>query len=328
MTKIVWYPIVIVLIILLIVIYSIYDNNRVKIIQQVIRIESLPKDLDGYTILQISDLHEKRFGNNQSGLINKINSVSYDTLVITGDMLVHESSKNYRPFYDMLDGISNKDTILFVPGNTDPPIYYLDKQGNYIKTDFYEGMENRGVKTLETLYSDNKGESSLHFVDFELSFQTQSYIELTKEKLVSKHSELSEVKVEKEIQSYRYVASLENIESSDVIIALTHYPVVDLRIDSIIADSQKSILNYDLIMAGHYHGGQIRLPLIGAIFVPEAWDEKKGFFPPKDRVKGLWEYRGIKQYVSAGLGSSNARPYLNFRFFNTPEINVLTLKAK
>jgi predicted MPP superfamily phosphohydrolase len=40
-------------------------------------------------------------------------------------------------------------------------------------------------------------------------------------------------------------------------------------------------------MAGHYHGGQFRIPFVGALFVLEAWYEKSGLFPPQDRVKGL-----------------------------------------
>ena len=83
---------------------------------------------------------------------------------------------------------------------------------------------------------------------------------------------------------------------------------------------------YDLIVVGHYHGGQMRLPLLRALFVPKPWYERKGFSPPQDRVNGLWEFKQIKQYVSIGLGSSNAIPFLKFRLFNPPEMNVLTLK--
>lgn len=116
--------------------------------------------------------------------------------------------------------------------------------------------------------------------------------------------------------------------SDEIVIALNHYPIADERIDYIKKDPATEWVDLDLIIAGHYHGGQIRVPFLGALFVPEPWYEPHSFFPPQDRVKGLWEYAETKQYVSAGLGTSDAIPFLKFRLFNPPEINVMTLKEK
>ncbi|KHE66951.1 hypothetical protein LD39_20070, partial [Halobacillus sp. BBL2006] len=117
-------------------------------------------------------------------------------------------------------------------------------------------------------------------------------------------------------------------EDNEVLIALNHYPVIDERIDQLKGTTYYKFRDYDLIIAGHYHGGQIRIPFLGALIVPEAFYDFGGLFPPQDRVKGLWEYKGVKQYVSAGLGSSDAVGFLNFRLFNTPEINLLTLRRE
>ncbi|MFV2047228.1 metallophosphoesterase [Metabacillus sp. YM-086] len=304
---------------IIMVIYTIWDNNRVAILEEDILVEDLPNELEGFKILQISDLHEKEFGQNQENLIKKINSINYDILALTGDYLKDQESTNYSATYKILDGIYNKEHVLFVPGNTDP---YVNVNGSMSKNPFILGLEQRGVKLLNSIYMINKDGASVEFVNFEFSILTPT----SKSEIPNYGEPTTSVKDIKHLLTE--MDSLKNENNSNVLIALSHYPVVDARIDQIMENPAQIFRNYDLIMAGHYHGGQIRLPFVGALFVPEAWYERNGLFPPQNRVKGLWEYRDTKQYVSAGLGSSNTIPLLSFRFLNTPEINVLTLKRE
>ena len=81
------------------------------------------------------------------------------------------------------------------------------------------------------------------------------------------------------------------------------------------------------MLAGHYHGGQWRIPFYGAIFIPDAFSEIY-LFPNQDEVKGLVTWGDTNQYVSAGLGASSNYKFLEFRLFNSPEINLLILKSK
>jgi len=106
---------------------------------------------------------------------------------------------------------------------------------------------------------------------------------------------------------------------------LNHYPFPTNLTDSQIEAHQH--LDYDLILAGHYHGGQIRLPFIGALYIPSYDRENKNsdLFPDQNDVKGLSYFGETPQYISTGLRSSNVVPLLNFRLFNTPEINLITL---
>ena len=303
----------------ILVAYTYCDNNRIKIIVQEIGIDNLSDDIDGYKILQITDIHEKVFGDNQENLIEKINSIEYDAIVFTGDMLINGDSKNYQPIYKLVEGVKNKDLALFVPGNSDPTSYVYDGKGKLRKHEFIEGLEMRGVKYLESIHTVVRGTSSIHFVDFELS-------------ILDLQNGLSEgdttVFIQHRNQLLKEMVKLDSTKSTDVVIALNHYPIVDARIDQLINNPNAVFRDYDLIIAGHYHGGQIRLPFIGALFVPEAYYERSGLFPPQDRVKGLWEYKQTQQYVSAGLGSSQTVYFLQFRLFNTPEINLLTLKNR
>ncbi|WP_181274648.1 metallophosphoesterase [Brevibacterium oceani] len=73
----------------------------------------------------------------------------------------------------------------------------------------------------------------------------------------------------------------------------------------------------DLIMAGHTHGGQIRVPFWGAPVTNCDLD--------RTRARGVFSYRGSLVEISAGLGFS---PYSPVRFACRPEVSVLELVAR
>jgi len=75
----------------------------------------------------------------------------------------------------------------------------------------------------------------------------------------------------------------------------------------------------DLSLCGDTHGGQVRLPRIGAIYTEAGW------FPDLNGayVKGLYEKDDAHLYVSSGLGNYP----IPLRLFNRPEIAVITLKG-
>ncbi len=74
---------------------------------------------------------------------------------------------------------------------------------------------------------------------------------------------------------------------------------------------------FDLVFSGHAHGGQVRLPFTQGLIAPD-----QGFFPKL--TSGLHEKNGKFLMISRGLGNPLKYP----RFFNAPEIVVLTLKCK
>jgi predicted MPP superfamily phosphohydrolase len=74
---------------------------------------------------------------------------------------------------------------------------------------------------------------------------------------------------------------------------------------------------YDLVLAGHTHGGQVRLPGVGALVT--------NCDLPRDRVRGLSRWSGSWLHVSGGLGTSKYAP---FRFACRPEASLLTVVPK
>ncbi|WP_079515130.1 metallophosphoesterase [Rossellomorea marisflavi] len=73
----------------------------------------------------------------------------------------------------------------------------------------------------------------------------------------------------------------------------------------------------DLVLSGHAHGGQVRLPFIGGLVAPD-----QGLFPAY--TEGLYKNGDTRMVVNRGLGNS----IIPLRIFNRPEVVEITLLAK
>ena len=73
----------------------------------------------------------------------------------------------------------------------------------------------------------------------------------------------------------------------------------------------------DLVLTGHAHGGQVRIPYIGGLFAPA-----QGFLPEYDR--GIYVKNETKMVVSRGVGNS----LFPVRINNPPEIVIIELESK
>lgn len=97
-----------------------------------------------------------------------------------------------------------------------------------------------------------------------------------------------------------------NLENYDYKIMLSHYP-----------DNADYLLKYnvDLILSGHSHNGQVRLPVIGKIITP---NYAKKYYDP------YYKINDTLLYISGGIGNST----MNFRLFNKPSFNLYRLVNK
>ena len=78
--------------------------------------------------------------------------------------------------------------------------------------------------------------------------------------------------------------------------------------------SEITVEKADLVLSGHTHGGQIRLPWLGSISgMPNILGREYDL--------GLFDYQGTNLLISAGLGETGPRA----RLFNPPEIILLNL---
>ena len=81
---------------------------------------------------------------------------------------------------------------------------------------------------------------------------------------------------------------------------------------------------FDLIISGHMHGGQMRVPYLGGVISPRSsWASGKKILFPK-YVGGRYRIKNTELIVSRGLGN----PMIIPRVFNRPELVCITLKHK
>jgi predicted MPP superfamily phosphohydrolase len=91
-------------------------------------------------------------------------------------------------------------------------------------------------------------------------------------------------------------------------------PAILLAHEPDYADISAATGRFALQLSGHTHGGQVRLPFVGPLFLPR-WGRK---YP-----QGFYKVKGMLLYTNRGLGTA----HLTLRFNCRPEITVFTLKA-
>lgn len=308
-------------------IYTIYDNKRFIVVEQEITVSNLPNSFDGYRILQISDLHGKYFGENQDKLLSAINSVDYDCILFTGDMNKYEDSdiSSSQAVLDLIYGLENRNTVLWVDGNTGPfAAETINGSCTGKLTDIGEMIESAGVKILLLPIKITKAGESIWFVPELCQADIQMNYLSVSEDMFDNANDFQNV------QSYGH--SLQEWynqlnQNQQIKIRVNHFPIQAKMTKT--DWNSLGYLDYSLSIAGHYHGGQIRLPFIGALYIPSPTSGvMNGYFPKQNEVKGLNRILDMQQYISSGLGASASVSFLNFRLLNTPELNLITLKCE
>jgi uncharacterized protein len=252
----------------LFVLYAAYDNNRIVIREETVVIDHLPASFDGFTVLQISDLHSKRFGAGQRRLVNLINGLEYDMIAFTGDMIDY-GQHDLSPFLELLDGIENKDHAFFVSGNTGPHDY--DKFTGE-KDQRSDVLESAGLILLDVPYRLEREDGHIWVADAFFRQRSQSFAQ---EPVLQ--SLYSEIELQRQVAYHsRLLEIFEDISERDVLMGVVHYPYRPQLLESSVNRLEPP---YDLVLAGHYHGGQIRIPFYGALYIPDGTSTRRGFFP-------------------------------------------------
>ncbi len=94
--------------------WIVWDNLRLTVTRYDVALDTLPTEFDGFTIAQVSDLHDQRFGREQSGLISAIREASPDMIAVTGD-LFHTEKRGSA--YSFLEQAAKLAPCFYVSGN-------------------------------------------------------------------------------------------------------------------------------------------------------------------------------------------------------------------
>lgn len=233
----------------------------------------MPEGFAGFKIVHISDLHNHRFGKGQRKLISLIENERPDIIAITGDLIHNEYVSAALELVEKAVRVC--------------PVYYVN--GNHecilsFREDFYGQLRKRGVKVLDNEYV------TLRRNGDEI-------------RLIGLSDPMSHT-VAKGPRGRRKAAAitLGTLTGGDGYkLLLSHRP-----------EMFSDYLDVDLVLSGHAHAGQVRLPLVGAVITPG-----EGFRPHYD--VGRFVSGKTTMIVSGGLGSSNIVP----RFNNRPQLVVI-----
>lgn len=273
--------IVIFLFIILFAVYVLVANKALSLREFEISSSKIPAAFNGFRILHISDLHNESFGKDNEKLIKKIRAAEPDIIALTGDII--DSRKTEISVAEHFIGEAVKIApVYYVTGNHEPRID--------ASAELYSSMTAQGVKILRserlTIKKDD-GKITLYGID-DPSFAAD-YLFGDEDAVIT--------------------SSLERLgKGDDFSILLSHRPEF-FRI--------YCEYGFDLVLSGHAHGGQFRLPFVGGLFAPG-----QGFFPEYD--SGLYSNEDTSMIVSRGLGNS----VIPLRLFNRPEIITITLKEE
>lgn len=263
--------------------YLVFQNNLIQTSRYTIYHENIPDDFDGYTIVQVSDLHNKDFGDQ---LTEKISQEEPDMIAVTGD-LIDRNRTDIPAAVTIMEELTEIAPVFFVSGNHEVESMQYD----LLKSE----LNHINVINMDNVYEElAEGSSQLGLVGIEdpmiLVFEEFEIAEDYENVMKQRINELSEQ------------------TSSDFLILLSH------RAELMDVYEKTSI---DLVLTGHAHGGQIRLPFINGIYAPS-----QGYFP--EYTDGVYESNNTKMVVSRGLGNS----IFPLRINNRPELVVVILRTE
>ena len=263
-----------------IVIWIAWGNSALMVNEIKITNDKIPQSFEGFRIAQVSDLHNAELGKDNNKLIEKLNECEPDIIVLTGD-LIDSNHTNLEVALSFARQAVKIAPCYFVTGNHEA---WIGSQYEELKT----SLENAGVTVLQDEAIElNYGDECIQLIglndpDFSErdSFLSESILE----------TKLSQVNI-----------------GNGFTILLSHRP------EHFNVYQNKNI---DLVLSGHAHGGQFRLPVLGGVIAPN-----QGLFPKYDA--GTYTENGTTMIVSRGIGNS----IIPVRINNRPEIIIIELNC-
>lgn len=96
--------------------FAYWQNNGITITKHIVTKNNLPKEFDGFRVVQVSDLQNKSFGINHNILLKKLEKLQPDIIVITGDLL-DRNRTDIDKVMNFIKQARNISEIYFVTGN-------------------------------------------------------------------------------------------------------------------------------------------------------------------------------------------------------------------
>lgn len=263
-------------------------KNQVVVNKQEVAISELPEQLDGFKIIQISDIHLGSFSKN-TGVLNatvaKINSLNPDLLLFTGD-IVNNFNEEMVGFNLQLAKFSAKYGKYAIMGNHDYGDYYqwpdtIEKKENLAKIE--QNLTDAGFKLLLNQWDKLKiKDTSIAIIG----------VENWGHRPFPQYADLQKATTGMPTNLFKILMTHDPAHWDAVVVPQTDIP---------------------LTLSGHTHGGQFGIKIAGIEFSPMYLVQK--------RWGGLYQSDSQQLYVNRGLGT------IGFpgRIEMYPEITLITL---
>ena len=269
----------IVTVLILLIIWIAYGNTDLEIYKYNVKSEDIPSEFDNFRIVQISDLHNAEFGENNEKLLLMLKQADADIIAITGDM-IDSRNTDIDVAISFAQKAVNIAPVYYVNGNHESRVL-----GEYEK--LKQGLTDAGVTILENSSADiTIGDETISLIGINDPTFRMDIVDDTMEQNIA----------------HQLVNVIPDNDNYKVLLA--HRPeYFDVYAGKV-----------DLVLSGHAHGGQFRIPFIGGLVAPG-----QGFFP--EYYEGSHIKENTEMIVSRGIGNS----IIPFRINNKPEIIVAEL---
>lgn len=250
---------------------------RLKIVQYTITSEKIKKSM---RIALVTDLHSCKYGAGQKTLIDAVDKEKPDMILLGGDIFDDEIPDDNTKIF--LSAISKKYPCYYVTGNHEYWSMRVHEMLDWLRA---HGIEDIGGKTIQTNINGN-------------------------EICISGLNDPDEARYTGDGDGMKAELgrAMNEMDDTAFTMLLTHRPsFVNLYKDA----------GFDLVLAGHAHGGQWRIPgILNGVFAPD-----EGFFPKY--AGGFYHFdNGGEMIVSRGLARESTRVP---RIFNRPELVIINI---
>lgn len=269
--------IVVAVLLVLFVAWVIWSNKALQLNTYVVSSNKVPERFNGFKIAQVSDLHNEEFGKENKKLIKLLKNSEPDIIVITGDLIDSKNTK-VEVALKFIEQAMQIAPCYYVTGNHES----WTKEYENLK----KGLIELGVVVLEdeAVIIESLGDSLEIVGVMDPSFKAGN----------------NGTEIEKSLQKI--------VDGDNFTVLLSHRP----ELFSVYCDC-----DIELVLTGHAHGGQFRIPFMGGLVAPD-----QGYFPQFD--SGRFTDRNTTMIVSRGIGNS----IVPIRFNNRPEVILVVLESE
>lgn len=260
-----------------------YERNQ--LVTEYFEIHSPKIKGEPVQIVFLTDLHDKEFGPNHARLLDAIRRANPDYVLVGGDMMVAKGVGDLTVSLNFLEQLAKEFPVICANGNHE--LRLRDEQQIYGEKylEYRRALQKMGISFL----SDRK-------------LALNDEIDLYGLNLLAEHYKPGYPKMKPD-----YIERiLGTPDPEKFTLLMAHSPMFFREYEA---------WGADLTLAGHFHGGTIRLPIVGGVMTPQY----QFFFP---WCAGLFTgKKGKKLLVGRGLGTHS----INIRFHDKPQVVVVKI---